>query len=130
MAQARSVVTFAHTMNPRSRRQNEDVRERGRREDESPRLRVEVPSLVNLRLELSESRGSGQVEVEHIRRVSLESAPSVFVVACGEPRCKHGSYDLTRQILSALRPGQARIEASDQCRGDVGTGQCNPLLQC
>jgi hypothetical protein len=109
---------------------NEDVAERRRREDESPRLRAVVPRLRALRLELSESRGEGQIEFSHIKRISVENAPSVFMIPCGEPRCKHGSYDLTEPILSALRRGEPRVEATDTCMGDVGTAQCGRVLRC
>jgi hypothetical protein len=108
----------------------EDVTERRRREDESERLLTVVPRLLALRLELSESRGSGQIETSHIKRIALEHAPSVFTIACGEPRCKHGSYDLTAQLLSALRRGEERVEATDTCTGDVGTAQCGRVLHC
>jgi hypothetical protein len=124
------VTLAAAMMNARRGRPNEDVVERRRREDESPRLSAIVPDLQGLRLELSEARGQGQVEVEHIRRVSVENAPSVFVLPCGEPRCKHGSYDLTHQLMSGLRRGEKRIEASDTCTGDVGTAQCGRVLKC
>jgi hypothetical protein len=117
-------------MNPRTRRLNEDVLERRRREDESPRLLAEVPNLMKLRLEISESHGKGQIEVEYIRRVTLESAPSVFLMACGDPRCKRGNYDLTLQLLLWLRRGETRIEASARCDGDVGSARCDRLLQC
>jgi hypothetical protein len=108
----------------------EDVTERRRREDESQRLRTVVPRLVSMRLELNESRGSGQIEVSHIKRIAIEHAPSVFAIPCGEPRCKHGSYDLTEPLLSALRRGEVRIEVTDTCMGDVGTAQCGRVLHC
>lgn len=109
---------------------NEDVAERRRQEDESRRLREVVPRLRALRLELSESRGEGQIESTHIKRIALEHAPSVFLIPCGEPRCKHGSFDITSQVLSGLRRGEARIEARDACRGDVGSAACGRVLRC
>jgi hypothetical protein len=109
---------------------NEDVTERRRREDESRRLGVVVPRLLSLRLELSESRGEGQIEFSHIKRIAPEHAPSVFMIPCGEPRCKHGSYDLTEPILSALRRVEPRIETSDTCMGDVGSSQCGRVMHC
>lgn len=115
---------------PRRTTQTEDVTERRRREDESPRLRAVVPRLVAVRLELSESRGQGQIESSHIKRIALEHAPSVFMIPCGEPRCKHGSYDLTDAILPGLRKGLLRIEATDSCMGDVGSGQCGRVIHC
>jgi hypothetical protein len=108
----------------------EDVTERRRREDESERLLTVVPRLVAMRLELSESRGGGQIETTHIKRIALENAPSVFMIPCGEPRCKHGSYDLTQPLLAALRRGEVRAEATDTCTGDVGTAQCGRVLHC
>lgn len=108
----------------------EDVGERRRREDESPRLRAVVPRLVSMRLELSETRGEGQIECAYIKRISVEHAPSVFMIPCGEPRCKHGSYDLTTPLLTAMRRQEPRIEASDTCTGDVGTSQCGRVLHC
>jgi hypothetical protein len=108
----------------------EDVAERRLREDESPRLRAVVPRLRGLRLELNESRGEGQIEFSHTKRIALEHAPSVFMIPCGEPRCKRGSYDLTQPILSALRRGETRIEATDTCTGDVGSAQCGRILRC
>jgi len=108
----------------------EDVTERRLREDQSPRLLSVVPRLRAVRLELSESRGEGQIEFSHVKRIFVENAPSVFMIPCGEPRCKHGSYDLTDSILSALRRGEARIEAVDTCYGEVGTAQCGRVLRC
>lgn len=109
---------------------NEDVAERRKREDESPRLRTVVPRLVSMRLELSESRGEGQIEATHIKRIAVENAPSVFMIPCGEPRCKRGSYDLTEPILSGLRRGEHRVEATDRCMGDVGSAMCGRVLHC
>lgn len=97
---------------------------------ESPRIRDVVPRLLSVRLELSERRGEGQVECAYIKRIAIEHAPAVFMIPCGEPRCKHGSYDLTRPILSALQRQESRIEATDTCMGDVGTSQCGRVLHC
>lgn len=117
-------------MNRRSKL-TEDVTERRRREDESQRLRTVVPRLLSLRLELSESRGDdGQIEFSHIKRIVVEHAPSVFAIPCGEPRCKHGSYDLTDPLLAALRRGETRVEVTDTCAGDVGTARCGRVLRC
>ncbi|MGD0674455.1 MAG: hypothetical protein ABSC94_03505 [Polyangiaceae bacterium] len=114
----------------RPTRLTEDVAARRRQEDESPRLLTIVPHLVSLRLELKESRGEGQVEFSHIKRIALDNAPSVFTIPCGEPRCKRGSYDLTDAILAGLRRGESRIEAVDTCMGDVGTARCGRVLRC
>lgn len=111
-------------------RANEDVIERRRLEDASPRLLSLVPRLVAVRLELTESRSEGNFTSSHVKCIAVEHAPSVFMIACGEFRCKHGSFDLTGPILSALRRGETRIEASDRCLGDVGMGRCDRVLHC
>jgi hypothetical protein len=110
---------------------NEDVTERRRREEESPRLLTLIPELISVRLELQESRSGGeQVEYTHIKRIALEHAPSVFMIPCGERRCKHGGYDLTSGTMSGLRRREERIEIDDTCMGDVGSSRCGRVLKC
>jgi hypothetical protein len=111
---------------------NEDVAERRRREEESPRLLTLIPDLVSIRLELQESRGGdgAQVEFTHIKRIALAHAPSVFMIPCGERRCKHGGYDLTSATMSGLRRHEERIETDDTCMGDVGSARCGRVLHC
>jgi hypothetical protein len=107
----------------------EDVTERRQREDESPRLRTVVPRLLSIRLELNESRGEGLL-ASHIKRIALEHAPSVFMIPCGELRCRRGSYDLTDSILTALRRGESRVEVTDTCMGEVGSSTCGRVMRC
>ena len=117
-------------MAKRTKQLTEEVAERRRQEDESPRLRTVIPSLSALRLELSESRREGPIDLSHIKRIVVENAPSVFVLPCGEPRCRRGSYDLTGSIIAGLHRGVARIVASDTCLGDVGSAQCGRVMHC
>jgi hypothetical protein len=110
---------------------NEDVVERRRREEESPRLLTLIPELTSVRLELQESRGGGeQIEFTHIKRIALEHAPSVFMIPCGDRRCKHGGYDLTSATMFGLRRREERIETDDTCMGDVGSARCGRILHC
>jgi hypothetical protein len=110
---------------------SEDVTERRRREEESPRLLTLIPELVSVRLEMQESRSGGeQVEFTHIKRIVVAHAPSVFMIPCGERRCKHGGYDLTSAMMSGLRRREERIETDDTCMGDVGSARCGRILHC
>jgi hypothetical protein len=103
--------------------------ERRKREDESPRLIAEVPRLQSLSLEISErSEGSPVAEPTHVRRVVVQHAPALFVLPCGDARCKDGDHDVTFAVMKALRAGEKRFEGQDVCTGSVGTSQCARVL--
>jgi hypothetical protein len=116
-----------------NRRQSEGAlrfAERRKREDEAPRLSAEVPGLQSLALEIEERTEGGPVaEPTHVRRVVVEHAPALFVLSCGEVRCKDGGHDVTYTIMRALRAGETRFEGQDVCNGSVGTGQCSRVLR-
>ena len=115
-----------------NRRQSEGARrfdERRKREDESPRLTAEVPRLQSLALEISEkSEGSPVAEPTHVRRVVVQYAPALFILPCGDARCRDGGHDVTYAVMRALRASETRFEGQDLCAGSVGTGQCPRVL--
>ena len=103
--------------------------ERRQREDEAPRLRQEVPEVESLKLDVDERRPGGAVaEAPHIRRVVVEHAPALFILACGDTSCKDGGHDVTMQILRFLRSRQTSFEGDDVCNGMVGTAPCSRIL--
>jgi hypothetical protein len=103
--------------------------ERRRREDEAPRLTAEVPRLKSLALEIEErSEGSPVAEPTHVRRVVVQHAPALFILPCGDARCKDGGHDVTHSVMRALRAGETRFEGQDVCTGSIGTGQCSRVL--
>ena len=103
--------------------------ERRKREDEAPRLSTEVPRLKNLQLEIQERTGVSSVaEPKHMRRIVVEHAPALFVIPCGDPRCKDGGHDITHDVLRALRSGETTFEGQDTCVGSQGSGQCARVL--
>ena len=103
--------------------------ERRRREDEAPRLSTEVPKLKTLQLEIEErSGGSSVAEPKHMRKVVVEHAPALFLIPCGDSRCKDGGHDVTHMILRSLRAGEAQFEGNDTCAGSQGSGQCSRVL--
>ena len=115
-----------------NRRQSEASQrfaERRKREDEAPRLTAEVPRLQNLALEIEErSEGGPVTEPTHVRRVVVQHAPALFVLPCGDARCRDGGHDVTYAVMRALRAGETRFEGQDVCAGSVGTGQCSRVL--
>jgi len=103
--------------------------ERRRREDEAPRLSAELPRLQNLSLEIEErSEGGPVAEPTYVRRIVVQHAPALFVLLCGDARCKDGGHDITAAVMRALRAGETRFEGQDVCTGSVGTGRCPRLL--
>jgi hypothetical protein len=100
--------------------------ERRRREDEAPHLRNQVPALCGLELTIEERSGAGATK--HIRRFMVDSAPALFLVACGDPRCLGGEHDLTTDIMRALRASKTSFEGSDDCMGNIGSSACLRVL--
>ena len=66
---------------------------RRRREDEAPRLLMEVPDLTSLVLEVQD-RGSGATgAVKYRRRIVITSAPAHFEIPCLDPACVAGGHE-------------------------------------
>ncbi len=103
---------------------------RRQREDESPRLIKEVPSLESLKLEIEERRPSAQnPETTYIRRIVVESAPALFALVCGERDCEDGGHDITYPVMASLRRGSTKFEGEDVCHGSVRTTTCGRILR-
>jgi hypothetical protein len=116
-------------MNRRYSEAAERFAERRRREDEAPRLRVRIPNLISLRLEVEERRSSSVVvESRHVRHI-VDSAPALFVLPCSDPACKDGGHDVTSQMLRGLLAGSERFDVEDACMGEIGTAHCGRILK-
>jgi hypothetical protein len=104
--------------------------ERWARADEAPRLSTEVPELRQLKLVLSEWRGTSEISgTAHTRLFVIDTAPAVFVIPCGDTRCRDGGHELTYPIMRGLADRQKRLEGEDECRGNVGSGVCDRTLR-
>jgi hypothetical protein len=103
--------------------------ERRRREDEAPRLLERVPRLVQLRLEISERRGTTRAgDPKHVRLVVVSAAPALFELPCGDRACRDGGHDVTDAVLRALVAGETRFELEDACYGTIGSASCNAVM--
>jgi hypothetical protein len=108
---------------------NTERQERWRREDAAPRLATEVPSLRSLRLRLKDIRGESRIQgTERTQHVVVLRAGALFEIPCSEPKCQDGGYDVTADILRALRAHRVEFEGSMQCRGIVGNNDCQCSL--
>ena len=98
-------------------------------ENAAPRLATEVPTLTTLKLELEEHEGtSRRPEQNHIRHIVVTSAPALFMVPCGDSRCKDGGHDITREVMRSLRGGETKFQGNDACQGSQGSGLCVRVL--
>lgn len=103
--------------------------ERRQREDEAPRLAQELPELASLSLEIEEkTEGTAAPAPKHVKRVVVASAPALFLVPCGDPRCDGGGHDVTGTVMRALRARQTRFQGEDACRGSLQNGYCRRVL--
>ena len=97
--------------------------ERRRREQEAPRLASEVPGLKSLRIEVVEHMPTGTTK--HVKLVVVAHAPALFVLPCGDSDCHDGDYDLTRDVMWALRARSKELAGESSCQGSVRSGNCN-----
>lgn len=102
---------------------------RWQREDAAPRLAAEVPELLTLSLQLrnctEEAALPGRSRTQH---VIVERAAALFEVACVEPKCESGGFDVTSDVLHALRHRKETLEGTANCGGSVGQGYCRCTL--
>jgi hypothetical protein len=103
--------------------------DRRQREKDAPRLMSQTPGLQSLCIELKESgQENGNPVSFHIRRFVLDTAPALFLVPCGDPKCGGGGHDITTEVLDGLRSHRTRIEGEDPCVGATGEIACTRKL--
>ena len=103
--------------------------ERWKREDEARRLSAEVPTLVQLRLELSESSNGHKVlDSSRIVHIVVPRAAALFEVPCSDARCKDGGYDLTPDIMHNMRQRRRSFVGQNTCNGYLGDSPCPRVL--
>jgi hypothetical protein len=106
--------------------------DRREQEDRAPRLATMIPTLESLKLDVQERRGtwpSANPEGSHVRRIVVSTAPALFLITCHDPECRDGGYDVTSLVMRALRARESRFEAADQCRGHVGSADCQRVIK-
>ena len=97
--------------------------DRRQREDDAPRLTMEVRKLASLMIDVA--NGSNR----YLWRIVVERAPALFEIPCPEQGCENGGHDLTRELLRALRAGNTTVEGESVCHGDLGQGSCGRVLK-
>jgi hypothetical protein len=80
-------------------------------------------------LEIDERRSASLTGITHIRRIVVETAPALFIVACADRACRDGGHDLTREIMSALGRGLTEFGGEHTCQGQLGPALCGSVLR-
>jgi len=103
--------------------------ERWRREDEAGKLLDAVPVLSELCIEIEErtSEDAGP-PITHIKRFVLEHSSAHFEIPCSERKCEGGGYDITRDVMHALRRGMTHFEGETFCIGTVNGEPCQRTM--
>jgi hypothetical protein len=104
--------------------------QRSEREGAAGKLLQKVPALASFSIAIHESRPEGCVgDTHYIRRIVLEHAPALFEMACSDPHCEDGGYEVTREILYALAANQVQFTGQQTCRGRCGPADCARVLK-
>jgi hypothetical protein len=100
--------------------------DRLRTEQEAVRLAALFPDLSSLHLDLIEHAGASSTKYR--KHVVVASAPALFKVTCSDERCEGGGFELTQDVLRALRMRGADLEGEQTCEGTSGTAPCTHRL--
>jgi hypothetical protein len=104
-------------------------RERREREDAAPRLQSQVARLATLSIEIDDHLGTTEMAVtRYVRHVVVQRAPALFQIPCSEAGCEDGGHDVTREVMHALRAGEAVFSGEDVCFGWRGNDRCDRVM--
>ena len=104
--------------------------DRRQREDDAPRLLEAAKGLRTFFIELEESDlQSADPAACYVRRFVLATAPALFFLPCGDPKCRGGGHDITDTVLAGLRSHQPRTEGESRCAGVIGEVSCTRKLR-
>ena len=101
---------------------NQRTLDRRAREDGAQRLINVVPDLAELEIAIVEH--SGVATSSHRKRVVVATAPALFVIPCGEPRCEDGGHDITHDVLRTLRDRKTQMHGDHTCGGQIASVDC------
>jgi hypothetical protein len=101
--------------------------ERRELDESAQRLKLMVPDLQSLRIQVEEHRGLGTTT--HVRHVVIERAAARFVITCGDLACDSLGHDITGEVMRALRARSSTFASEDACSGMIGHASCRRSIQ-
>jgi hypothetical protein len=104
--------------------------ERWSREDDAARLQHMAPDLAGLRFEFYETAGERRVlDSTRIQHILVPRAAALFEVGCSDAGCRDGGFDITAEVLRALRERRSDVSGESCCFGNVGERHCERVLK-
>jgi hypothetical protein len=106
----------------------ERMEARRRRDEMSPRLQEEVPTLLTLRLEFEDfRRGGTSSQTRYTKHIIVARAAALFVVPCPDRECD-GEHDISSEVMRELRSSVPEFKGEQVCRGYRRTDRCEHRL--
>jgi hypothetical protein len=117
-----------------SRRRNTNAtrfrEERWQREDDAGKLVAAVPTLTALRMSVVEKTGEDVgPPINHTKHFLLQHASAHVELPCTDRKCEGGGYDITHDVLRALRAGETKFEGDAACNGMIGERNCERTIR-
>lgn len=103
--------------------------ERWIREDEAARVQHMAPNVAGLRFEFHESPGEGRVPDSTRFQHILVPRAAALQVGCSDAGCRDGGFDITAEVLRALRERKSDVSGESCCFGSVGDRPCERVLK-
>ena len=103
---------------PRTSPRSEFMQQENLRVQQSPTLKVKLPKLKTLTVELSHYDPEGVSRSSQVKQtVNVAFAKSVFRVACHNQECVRGDFDLSDVLVAAVAKKKKIIEGEMCCKG-------------
>lgn len=123
------------THTPRINPRKEFLQQEKLRVDASPSLVQKFPTLKTLTVDLGHFDSDGVARRSQIKyTVNVEHAKSVFRVACHNPECVRGDFDLSAVIAQAVSARKTNVAGELRClgwrnRAGIDSVRCDHLLR-
>lgn len=106
------------THSPRTSPRNEYLQQENQRVQASPSIAEKFPCLKTVTVDLGHYDPEGLTRSSQIKyTVNLEHAKSVFRVACHNPECVRGDFDLSDVLAEAVAARRTSVSGEACCHG-------------
>jgi hypothetical protein len=106
------------THSPRSSPRGEYLQQQNLRVQASPPIAETFPSLKSVTVDLGHYDADGRARSSQVKyTLNLEHAKSVFRVACHNPECVRGDFDLSHALAAAVASRKSSVSGELCCKG-------------
>ena len=107
----------------------------GQRVKDSPSLSNTFPQLKALAVDIGFFNSAGVTKNTHIKFMpNLDKAKSIFRIDCPNQGCIGGDFDLTDELVNAVKEHRTTVTAEKSCQGwqsktTIDTVHCHNILR-